>query len=223
MSFPVRRWTPVFSLLLCACGSSEPPVPSIVSVAPTRISSSECVLMTVELEGALPVKLDYGSDSAELAKLAQLRVGEREVPLESIQDKGRHLAAHLFSGLPPGMHEVRVTLADGQQLVAPDAVEVTGRLLLDTFQIDSIGPQVRDTPFPITLRATGPDAQRFQGRVLLRSNKGKLEPEWSNLFQNGVLTQEVSIDAGGGNVLIEMVDCEGRMVSSNEFQLAPKP
>jgi hypothetical protein len=220
---PVRRWTSVLALLLCACGSSEPPVPSIVSVSPARISMSECVLMTVELDGALPVKLDYGKDSVELAKLVQLRVGEREVPLESIQDEGRRLSAHLFSGLPVGTHDVRITFEDGQQLVAPAAVEVTGRLVLETFQFDPIVTQVRDTPFPITLRATGPDAQRFEGRVLLRSNKGKLEPEWSNNFQQGVLTQEVSIDATGGNILIELVDCEGRSVLSNEFRLDPKP
>jgi hypothetical protein len=221
--FPVRRWLSVLALLLCACGSSEPPVPSIVSVSPAHFSRSECVLLSVELDGALPVKLDYGKDSAELARLAKLGIGEREVPVEAIEDQGRRLVAHLFEGLPVGKHNVRVTLEDGEQLVLPDAIEVTGALVLDTFQFDQIGPQLRETPFPITLRATGPDAQRFQGRVLLRSNKGKLEPEWSNNFLRGVLTQEVSIDLTGGNVIIEMVDCDRRTVSSNEFRLDPKP
>jgi len=223
MIFPVRRWTSVLALLLCACGSSEPPAASILSVSPARFSTSECVQLSVELDGALPVKLDYGEDSAELAGLAQLGVGERELPVEAVENRGRRLLTHLYAGLPVGTHDVRVTLEDGKQLVLPDAIEVTGALLLDSFQFESIEPQLRETPFPITLRATGPDAQRFQGRVLLRSNKGKLEPEWSNNFQQGVLTQEVSIDLTGGNVLIEMVDCQGRSVNSNEFRLDPKP
>jgi hypothetical protein len=219
----VRGWTSVFALLLWACGSSEPPVPSIVSVTPQRISTSECFLLTVELDGALPVKLDYGKDSAELTELLQVGVGERMVPVETVEEQGRRLVTHLFEGLPVAVHDVRVTLSDGQQLVRPGALEVTGPLMLDTFQIDPIGPQLRQEPFPVTIRATGPDAQRFQGRVLLRSNKGKLDPEWSNPFQQGVLTQDVSIDATGGNVLIEMVDCARRTVLSNEFRLDPRP
>jgi len=217
---PVLRWTFVLALWLCACSSSEPPASAIVSISPQRISTSECVLLSVELDGALPVKLDYGRDSAQLVELVQLGIGGRELPVGSIENQGQRLVTHLFAGLPVGTHDVRVSLTDGQQLVLPGALEVTGPLALETFQIDPIGPQVRHEPFMVTIRAVGQDAQRFQGRVLLRSNKGKLEPEWSGPFVQGVLMQQVTIDAtGGNNVLIEMVDCMGRTVSSNEFRL----
>jgi hypothetical protein len=212
-------------LLLCACGSSEPPAASILSVAPQSISRSECALLSVELEGALPVKLDYGNDSAQMPALVKVAVGGRDVPVELVEQQGRRIAAHVFAGLPTGTHDVHVTLSDGQQLVLRDGIEVTGLLMLETFYIEPIPSQVREESFTVTIRAVGPDAQKFQGRVLLRSNKGKVEPEWSNPFQQGVLTQEVSVEASGGNnnLIIEMVDCEGRTVNSNEFRLAPKP
>lgn len=214
------RWTFVLVLWLSACGSSEPPALSIVSVSPQRISTSECVLLSVDLNGALPVKLDYGKDSAQLVDLAQLGVGERQIPVGSIENQGQRLVTHLYAGMPVGTHDVRVSLADEQQLVLPGALEVTGPLALETFQIDPIAPQIRHEPFTVTIRAVGLDAQHFQGRVLLRSNKGKLEPEWSDPFVQGVLMQQVTIDAtGGNNVLVEMVDCTGRTVNSNEFRL----
>lgn len=224
MMTPVSRWICAFALLLCACGSSEPQAAAIMSVTPQRVSRSECALLTVDLEGSLPVKLDYGKDSVELTGLVKVAVGGRDVPVELVQQQGRRVQAHLYAGLPVGMHDVNVTLTDHQDLVSAGGLEVVGPLVLETFQIDPIPTQNREQTFPVTIRAIGPDAQKFQGRVLLRSNKGKLEPEWSDPFQQGVLTQEVSIDVtGSNNLVIEMVDCEGRTVNSNVFRLAPSP
>ncbi len=223
---PVNRWTSVLALLLCACGSSETPLPpSIVSVTPQRVSMSECTLLTVALEGELPLKLDYGKGSVEVGTLAQVvEVSGRNAPVLGVEGQGRRIITDLQAGLPVGTHDVRVTLQDGRQALLPDGLEVTPPLALETFRIDPIIDQVREEPFTVTIRAVGPDAHRFQGRVLLRSNRGTLQPAWSQPFQQGVLTQEISIDAvGGNNVLIELTDCSGRMTNSNDFRLEPKP
>ena len=214
----------MIALLLCACGSSEPLLPSIVSVTPARLSTSECVLLEVELDGALPLKLDYGKDSVELITLTQVGIAGQSFSVQEMEDQGRRLLTELPAGLPVGKQDVRVTLQDGQQALLPGGVEVTPRLVLETFRIDPIMTQVRNQPFTVTIRATGQDAHLFQGRVRLRSNRGTLEPSWSKPFQAGLLEQVVMIDdTGGNNVLIEMTDCDHRMVNSNEFRLEARP
>jgi hypothetical protein len=220
MIVPVHRWTSVFVLLLSACGSSELPLASIVSVTPQRVSASECVLLTVQLDRPLPVRLDYGKDSAELVDLTRVSIAERDIPVLSIEDQGRRLVTDVSAGLAQGTHDVRLTLKDGQQVVLPDALEVTAPLVLETFRFDPIVNQLRHEPFTMTIRASGQDAALFHGRVRLRSNRGHLQPTWSAPFVNGVLTQQVTIDdTGGNNVFIEMTDCAGRTVNSNEFRL----
>jgi hypothetical protein len=220
----VNRWTSALALLLCACGSSEPPPPpAIVAVTPRSVSRSECFLLAVELNGVLPVKLNYGEDSVKVASLTEVGLADRSLPVLRLEDQGRRLVTEAYSGLPVGSHPVSVKLQDGQLLHAPEGLEVTPKLVLDSFQIDPIVNQVRDSTFKITLRAMGRDAHLFHGRVQLRSTRGLLAPAWSEPFQNGVIEQEVTIDAPGGNTLIELTDCEGRMVTSNEFRLEPKP
>ena len=161
MRFAARRWTCVGALVLCACGSSEPPAAAILSVTPQRLSRSECALLTVDLDGALPVKLDYGKDSAKLTGLEKVAVGGRDVPVELVEQQGRRINAHLYAGLPVGKHDVNVKLTDGQELVSPGGLEMTGTLVLETFHIDPIPAQNREQSFPLTIRAVGPDAQRF--------------------------------------------------------------
>jgi hypothetical protein len=214
----------VLALLLCACGSSKPPLPSVVSVTPERVSTSECIQLTVELDEALPIKLDYGRDSVELASLAQVQIAGQDYSVSQLENQGRRFSADVPAGLPVGKQAVRVVLQDGRQLLIEDALEVTPALTIETFRIDPVPNQVRQEPFTVTIRATGLDAHLFQGRVRLRSNRGTLEPAWSAPFQQGVLVQEVTIDdTGGNNVLIEMTDCAGRTVNSNEFRLESKP
>jgi hypothetical protein len=60
----MSRWMPVTALFLGACGASETPLPSIESVEPSRLSTSECVALSVGLGGTLPLKLDYATRSA---------------------------------------------------------------------------------------------------------------------------------------------------------------
>jgi hypothetical protein len=151
-------------------------------------------------------------------------IADRNLSVQKLEDQGRRLITELPAGLPVGKHEVRVTLQDGQQVLLPDGLEVTPRLVLETFRLDPIVTQIRNEPFTVTIRATGQDAHLFQGRVRLRSNRGTLEPSWSAPFQAGLLEQVVTIDdTGGNNVLIEMTDCDHRMVKSNEFRLEAKP
>jgi len=216
-----RRWTSVFVLLLSACGSSELPVLSIASVTPQRISASECVRMTVQLDQALPVRLDYGNGSAKLVDVARVGIAGQDIPVLGIEEQGRRLVTDVSGRqLPQGRHDVSLTLKDGQQVVLPDALEVTAPLVLETFRFDPIVNQIRQEPFTVTIRATGEDAALFQGWVTLRSNRGDLRPTRSAPFQQGVLTQQVTIeDTGGNNVFILMTDCEGRTVNSNEFRL----
>ncbi|MDY7232884.1 hypothetical protein [Hyalangium rubrum] len=199
-------------------------MPSIASVTPQRISTSECVALAVELNGALPLKLDYAKDSVELLSLGALGIADRSFSILRMEDQGRRLLTEVPAGLPVGVQDVRVTLADGQQLVRPAAFEVTRPLVLEGFQIEYVLDQVRQVPFTLTIRVTGPDAKLFQSRVKLRSNRARIEPALSAPFVEGVLVQEVTMDdAAGNNVLIEVEDCTGRVVKSNEFRLDSRP
>jgi hypothetical protein len=224
MMLLVNRWTAVLALLLSACGSSEVPLPSIVSVEPRGMSTNESILLAVELDRPLPPRLDYGDSSVEMLSLAQVGIADREFNVIRVEENGRRIIAEILPGLPVGQQDLRILLENGQATVLEEGFEVTPALELTGFQIDPIGTQVRQRPFSITIRAQGPDAALFRGRVMLRSTKGTVDPPVSGLFEAGVRTQVLSIDdTGGNNVAIIVEDYVNHTATSNEFRLNPNP
>lgn len=224
MLSPVSRLPASMLLLLCACGASEVPLPTILSVTPTSLSTSECTDLQVELDGVLPLTLDYGTSSAEFPTSTQVGVGRERFSIQRMEDQGKRLFVSLPAGLPQGQQDVRLMLSDGQESVLREVLQVTPPLAITGFSIDYVLDQIRQEPFTIRVRALGPDTARFQGKVKLRANRGTIEPPESAPFVNGVLEQQVIMDdTGGNNVLIEVEDCVGHLSHSNEFRLDPRP
>ncbi len=225
MRIPMSRWTAVSALLLCACSTSEAPQPSISSVTPESVSISECGVVAIELAGSLPVTLDYGEGSVDLPTPAEIWLGDNRLEIQRVEEQGRRLVAEVPSGMAVGTYDVKVRLEGEQELLRPEGFEITGPLALTGYNFEYVLDQVRLRPFEVTVRATGQDAQRFNGRVRLSSNRGTLEPAWSDPFTEGVLVQEVKIDHLGTNqnVLIQLQDCVGRIANTNEFRLEPNP
>lgn len=88
------------------------------------------------------------------------------------------------------------------------------------YQFDSIGEQVRDTPFVITLRAQGSAAATFDGTVSLSVSKGTITPTTAGPFKDGVVEVTVSVDHPS-SLFITAEDAHGVTGSSNEFQVRP--
>ncbi|HYI01858.1 hypothetical protein [Hyalangium sp.] len=217
----MKRWMSVLALPLCACGASELPLPSIVSVAPTSMAANERILLTVNLEGTFPFKVAYSEDSAELVTSARLGIGEQTFDILRTEEKGYRLLSEVGEGLPVGPHELRVELTDGRQVVFEDGFEVTQPIDITGIAIDPIATQIRLKPFRVILRAQGPDAELFQGRVNLSVSNGTMTPTQSSPFNQGVLLQEdVTVDAPGGSfVTITAMDSAGHSVTSNSFRV----
>jgi hypothetical protein len=217
----VNRWISVLALPLCACGSSELPLPSIVSVAPTSMAANQQILLAVNLEGTFPFKVAYSEDSAELVTSASLGIGEKTFDILRTEEKGHRLLSEVGEGLTVGSHELRVEFTDGRQVVFENSFEVTQPLDITAITIDSIATQIREKPFRIIVRAQGPDAELFQGRVRLSASTGTVTPTESNPFSQGVLVQEnVTVDAPGGSfVTITAMDSAGHSVTSNSFRV----
>jgi len=222
MMSAVNRWTSVLALVLCACGSSELPLPSIVSVTPASMAANESILLSVELEGAFPFKVDYGADSASLVTSARMKIADQPFEILQTEEKGQRLFAEIPPGLPVGPQELRVEFVDGRQVAFEDGFEVTPPLDITGLTIDPITTQIRLRPFSIRIRVAGPDAELFKGRVKLRSSRGTMTPAVSGPFSNGTCLQEVILDdTGGANLTITAEDYAGHGVTSNDFRLSP--
>ncbi len=215
----------MIAVVLAGCGSSEMPLPSIVSVEPSSLSANERVLLTVEIDGALPLFVDYGEELAGVLPLTHVLIADRKHAVLRMEDQGRRLIVEFLPGLPVGRHDVRVEFQDARQTVLEDGFEVTRALDITGFEIEPIGSQFSGKPFFITVRAVGPDAPLFQGRVKVYSNNGIVTPDMSNPFQSGLLTQEITVSntdlARPVNIYVE--DYAGHLNLSNEFQVSRSP
>jgi hypothetical protein len=218
----VNRRTLALSLVLCACGSAEQPLPSIVSVTPPSMAQNERIAVTVELEGTFPFKVDYASDSASLATSAHLSIADQTIGLLRSEEKGKRLLAEIPPGLPVGPQELRVELSDGRRVVFAGGFEVTPPLDITNLSIDPITTQIRLRPFLIRVRVAGPDAELFHGQVKLKASRGTITPPTCGPFSDGTCAQEVTLDdTSGANVTITAEDYAGHTVTSNDFQLRP--
>jgi hypothetical protein len=220
----VSRWTSTLVLLLCACSSSELPLPSIVSVSPASMAANERIQLIIELEGALPLKVDYGEDSVAMSTSAVVTIGEQELQILGTEQGGRRLIAEVAPGLPLGSQDLRVVLEDGREAVLERGFQVTQPLNITDFSIDPVLTQFRLRPFFINIRVRGPDAELFKGPVKLSTSKGEIIPTRSGAFNAGLCVQEVRIDdTGGANITIFVEDFAGRTGMSNDFRLNPAP
>lgn len=218
----VNRWMAVFSLVLSACGSSEVPLPSVVSVAPPSMAANESILLTVDLNQTPPPKFDYGNSSAELLTSARVNIGEQEFDVLQVEEKGKRLVVELPSGMPVGPQEFQVTFADGRKATFESGFEVKPPLDITGLSIDPITTQIRLRPFTLRIRVAGSDAELFQGRVKLSTSKGSITPTVSGPFAKGLRLEQVVLDdTGGSNVTITVEDYAGHSFTSADFRLNP--
>jgi hypothetical protein len=146
-------------------------------------------------------------------------------------------------GLAPGDYDIRVLLADGREAVREQGFSIVaaptdaggsdgglpadggppeGSGLLDGIvglQFDPIGDQVRDVPFPSTLRAVGPSAETFQVPVTIRASKGSLSSRAPSSFVRGVRVEQLSLSHPGPNVYLLAEDALGHRALSNSFRV----
>jgi hypothetical protein len=219
----VNRWMAVVSLALCACGSPEGPLPSVVSVAPPSMATNERILLAVNLDQTPPPKFDYGDSSAELLTSVRVSIGEQEFNVLQAEDQGKRLVVDVREGMPVGPQEFQIKFADGREVMFESGFEVKPPLNITELSIDPITTQVREKKFTIRIRVAGPDAELFHSRVKLTASRGSITPALSTApFSQGLCLQEVSLDdAGGNNMTITVEDYAGHSFTSNDFRLNP--
>ncbi|HEX8435562.1 hypothetical protein [Archangium sp.] len=210
--------------LLCACEPEKPSSPSelrILSIAPTQQSAAEAKTVTVELDLDPRFLVDYSAQTARLLDQPTLQVGSQTVPLERYLGEGR-FEGTVPPGLGVGTHDIRVSLPDGREATLAQAWRVRPSV---GFWVESIGPQIQDRPFIVTIHASGTDAEQFEGTVTLsilwlQGNAPSTRFQ-SGPFANGVRRQELEINTPG-NILLRLEDEEGRETYSNAFRVDPK-
>ncbi|WNG49933.1 hypothetical protein F0U60_41795 [Archangium minus] len=236
----LRKIALLSASLLCACGSYSSPPPNIVSIEPEEVVSGEASTITLELDAPLPVKVDYGRRTATVV-LPTIMIGGKQVTVAQLEQTGM-LRATVPTDLPAGPQEVRLELEDGNESlqaqgitvlpVPPELSPQTGNPNqgggtstdpeLTGLLIDPIADQVRGVPFLITLRAEGPKAADFTGQVQISSNKGRVSPNLSNAFSQGVRQEEVVLDKQGGQVVLTVRVGKDIVAQSNPFKVSVK-
>lgn len=216
----VNRRSLALSLVLCACGSAEQPLPSIISVTPAYMAQNEQIVMTVDLEGTFPFKVDYASDSASLATSARLIIADQPFELLRNEQKGTRLLAEITPGLPVGPQELRVELSNGSRVVFAEGFKVTPPLDITNLSIDPITTQLSGQSFLVRVRVAGPDAELFRGYVKLKVSRGSITPSTCGPFSKGFCEKSILLDASSGaDLTITAEDAAGHTVTSNGFQL----
>lgn len=232
----------VLSLLLWACGPEALPEPSILSVVPDRVAQGGSSALSVKVNAVLPFAVDYGDESAQpLQSALTVKLGGQEVDVPFASADGT-LIVPVPRNLELGDYGIQVALADGRavnrepafsvvmpsSMVGPpdgrDAPRPDEEEKEDEkggFQIDSIGDQVRDVPFRITVRAPGGKTRVLEAPVSLRASHGQLTAVTPATIVNGVLQQEVSISTPGARLYLMAEDAHGNRALSNPFHVRP--
>ncbi|KFA92737.1 hypothetical protein [Archangium violaceum] len=245
----LRKIALLSTLVLCACEPYTSPAPNIISIEPEEVVSGEATTVAVKLDGPLPVKVDYGKQTATLVT-PTLLIGGQAAPITHVEQDGTLLAT-LPGSLSAGPQDVRLELANGSGSVSEEGLTVlplppemepprdggpgdpgtepgTGNgggdqeLRVTGVLIEPIPDQVRDVPFIITLRVEGPDAALFEGQVQLSTNKGRVQPNLSSSFSKGVRQEQVVLDKQGGNIVLTVRVGSTLVARSNPFKVSPK-
>lgn len=210
---------PLLAACMLACGSTSLPEPRILSVQPAQTFVDEEALLVARVDAVAPFEANYAEGTVSTDRGATLRLGATEVgPLEPAP--GGLLLSRLPPGLPPGAHDVRITLADGRTALAANALRVAPSRAPVGFSFDPIDEQQQGRTFTITLRALGPEAAQFEGAVLLfEGTERPLTPPATGPFARGVATVEVTVDRLGVSIVLSARDGEGRVGFSNPFHV----
>ncbi|PTL79062.1 hypothetical protein [Vitiosangium sp. GDMCC 1.1324] len=155
------------------------------------------------------LELEDGNESVRAQGLTVLPVPPALETLNGDGDPGDGTASEPPSDPTPGSgSECPQQPGDGGR-----QLQVTG------LRIEPIPDQVRGVPFIVTLRAEGPDAARFAGRVQLSSSKGHVSPNLSDPFSKGVRQERVVLDKQSGNVVLTVRVGKDIVAQSNPFKV----
>ena len=221
----MKKMLPVVLALLCACEPVAPPLqgPHILSISPTTQSSAQPQTVTVQLDTEPRFLVDYGRKSAQMIDQPTLQIGPQTVPLDTYLGHGQ-LQGTVASGLEVGRYDIRVSLGDGREATLPNAYEVKAGVA--DFWLESIGPQVQDQPFTITIHTAGSGSEHFEGTVMVsifNNNDGAtLFSMQSGAFSAGMRQEQLTIDTPGDNYLVIISDGHGNRATSNAFRVDPK-
>ncbi|QSQ15539.1 hypothetical protein [Myxococcus landrumensis] len=111
-------------LLLSACDSNQAlPAPSIRSISPREVQSGYPGVIRVSLDAMVPIRVDYTRQEAQAGLGVRLWFGTVEAPLLEL-DADSTLEVFLPESLSPGVHDVRVVLADGREALRAQGFSV---------------------------------------------------------------------------------------------------
>lgn len=208
------------ALAVFALGCTEWPAPRILRVSPATMIATEATPIEIEVRAALLTIADYEQGTISARTRIELQIGPQVVGPDALAPGGL-IQAVVPTLLPPGAHDVRVKfLDDGRTAVAPEAFTVLPGTWPQRYRIDPVGPQRRQSPFQIVVRAEGPFAQSFRGNVRLRVGPhGGIGPSISGAFVDGVLTERVIVDSVGATEAVTVTDLAGSSGTSNVFTL----
>ncbi|MCY1078352.1 hypothetical protein [Archangium lansingense] len=218
----MNKLLPLLLTLLCACETVTPVQKEfqILEITPREQFTNESKSVTVKLDVEPRFLVHYGEKEARMIEEPMLEIGSQTVPLDTYLGHGQ-FQGQVGLGLPVGRYEIRVKLEEGREATLPDAYEVKPSV---GFWIGTIGDQYLNEPFTITLHAAGPDAEHFEGTVLVSLYKGGSNTFSfpSGPFTAGVRQQEITIDTPGDNYLIVLKDDQNNGATSNKFRVLVK-
>lgn len=196
------------------------PQPRILRVTPSTMTETDATLLDIEVDAVLETIADYEQGTLSARTRIEIEIGPEVVGPKSYAPGGL-IQAQVPTILPQGVYDVRVKFVDdGRVAVARDALTVLPGAWPDRYTIDPIGPQRRQTPFEIVVRAQGENAATFQGNVRLRVGPyGGIGPAVSRAFVDGVLTETVVVESVGASEVITVTDVAGHSGTSNAFSL----
>jgi hypothetical protein len=219
----------VLLLMVCACDASELPAPTLSGVTPAEMSqdAAEPLTVTVRFKAQLPVKLDYSLRAAEQDKGLSLRLANEELSNVTVTPGTEESSATAVvppGRLPVGQHALRLTLADGRVAELPDAFTVRPPPAVTGYAFDTIPDQNAGVAFPITVRAQGNDPSKFNGFLMLSSNRDAqnrqvVPSQRIGPFQAGEYQMNLTIAMQNGNVTLIVDDETGKQGRSNPFKV----
>jgi hypothetical protein len=207
----------------CGGGEGGPPDPTVISIDPSSMTSSDTARATITVEAVLPFTVDYGTGEVTVFRSLLTSVGSVVVGGGNYENGGM-LSAFIPSRLQPGRHDVAVTLSDGRVGILPEAFTVTpGAWPVGGFTIDTIpDPQAAGEPFVLTIRAQGAFSATFHGTVDYFVKDYSTYPVIAGPFTNGVWTQNVVLSSrtrGNESTHVTVTDLMGRIAVSNNFKV----
>lgn len=207
-------------LLLSSCNQQLPPL-SIVSVAPRQMVPSQPTHVGVQVDAELAFQVDYGVETLSADTVMHVKVGPLELGTGTYPPGGL-VEGTLPTVIAPGTYDVTVAMGDGREAIKANAFTVLdGGTWPSAYIINPVGDQRSAIPFPVTLRAVGPQATSFEGNVLLGIvGDGTMTPLISGAFEAGVRVETVTV-TGTGEFTLSASDIIGHNGQSAPFTVSP--